>query len=61
MLQVNPQIKRPTPCDKSLEAQQKQTENIYYLNDRARWQAGRQSDGQAGGRLAQTQSTGEVG
>lgn len=43
---------RLTPYDKSLEAEQKQTENSHYLNDRAHWQAGRQ----AGGRLAQTQS-----
>lgn len=41
---------RLTPYDKSLEAEQKQMENSYYLNDRARWQAG----WQAGRRLAQT-------
>lgn len=37
-----------TPYDKSLEAEQKQTENIYYLNDRAQWLAGRQAGRQAG-------------
>lgn len=39
-----------TPHDKSLEAEQKQTENIYYLNDRALWQAGRQATSSNTGR-----------
>ena len=34
---------RLTPYDKSPEAEQKQTENSYYLNDRAHWQAGRRA------------------
>lgn len=34
---------RLTPDDKSLEAEQKQTQNIYYLNDRVCWKAGRQA------------------
>lgn len=39
-----------TPHDKSLGAEQKQTENIYYLNDRALWQAGRQATSSNTGR-----------